>query len=139
MGRNLTDIMWTTMAVPVLLSDRVPDLLRSGGFTGWATYPVVPYLDDSATNNDFSGLAVTGSPIDSSRGQIVGKEYLAGTFPVLKGLYFDPQSWDGSDIFATSQKSGLIFVVAAVKKCLELAGVRNILLTPLNQHQRMRP
>jgi hypothetical protein len=141
MGRALKDIIWCTVAAPVLLSRRVSELFRSAGFTGWSTYPVILHLDDGTTTSDYSGLAVTGrcGPIDSSRSQIVGKQYPAGIFPILKGLYFDPQSWDGSDFFMTSEKTGFIFVVDEVKKCLDDARIRNIHLTPLDQTERMRP
>jgi hypothetical protein len=141
MGQKLTDALWTTLAAPVLFSRSVVNLLRSGGFTGWTTYPVILHLDDGTTTIDYSGLAVTGrcGPIESSKSQIVGKQYPAGIFPVLRGMYFDPQSWDGSDVFVTAKKAGFIFVTAAVKQSFEIARVRNVVFQPLDQVERMRP
>jgi hypothetical protein len=40
-------------------------------------------------------------------------------------LYFDPSTWDGSDVFV-SDKTGFTFVNASVKGALEAASISNL-------------
>src|SRR4029077_19919126 len=48
-----------------------------------------------------AGLMVTGrcDPVDLSRSEVVVREYPGGWFPKLRGHFFPPESWDGSDLF----------------------------------------
>lgn len=58
---------WRTSSVPGRggiglgpASDRVIDLLRDEGFTGWDTFPVEVYLKDGSRLLGYQGLIVTG-------------------------------------------------------------------------------
>ncbi|MBN1206565.1 MAG: hypothetical protein JXB05_16885 [Myxococcaceae bacterium] len=66
----------------------------------------------------------------------VPRIYPGGIFPVWKGLFFDPASWDGSDFFMPAQRFGFVFVVEEVKKTFERAKIRNVKFTPLDQFER---
>jgi hypothetical protein len=39
-GHQILDVLWTTAMWPILLHDRVLDLLKSAQLSGWETYPV---------------------------------------------------------------------------------------------------
>jgi hypothetical protein len=86
----------------------------------------------------YGGLAVTGrcGNLDDSMSVQVPRIYPGGIFPVLKGLLFDPASWDGSDFFMPAQRFSFVFVVEAVKKAFERAKIRNVKFTPLDQFER---
>jgi hypothetical protein len=127
------DVVWTTSANSVLLSDRAVDLLRAGRFTGWSTYPV--HLKGRAREKlpPYHGLAVHGrcGPLDPSRRVQVLKQYPGGIFPEWRGLYFDGTSWDGSSFFMPEGRVGWIFVLSEVKVAFSAAHIKNVLFTPL--------
>jgi hypothetical protein len=129
------DVIWTTHAIPIIISDSVVNLLRTHGFTGWSLYPVAVRNKQGKTVPGYSGLAVTGrcGDIDFSMSVKIPRIRPAGIFPVLKGLLFDPASWDGSDFFMPARRSGHVFVVEKVKKAFEKAKIRNVSFEPLDQ------
>jgi hypothetical protein len=131
------DVIWTTMAVVVIVSDTVVQLLRSHGFTGWSLYDVSVRDKQGQLIPGYSGLAITGrcGKIDYTRTVVVPRVYPAGIFPIGKGLLFDPESWDGSDLFMPADKVGYKFMVDRVKKALERAKIRNVSFTPLDQFE----
>lgn len=131
------DVIWTTYAVPVIVSESVVQLLRSHGFTGWSLYDVSVRDKQGQLSPGYSGLAITGrcGKIDYTRTIVVSRVYPAGIFPIGKGLLFDPESWDGSDLFTPIGNVGFIFMVDEVKKTLERAKIRNVSFTPLDQFE----
>jgi hypothetical protein len=132
------DVVWTTLAVPVIISARVVTLLQDNNFTGWSTYPVVVYDQTGSTVNGYFGLSVHGrcGEIDNARSQQVEQECPGGNFPVNRGLFFDPEPWDGSDVFCPAGCSGWVFVTANVKKTLEAAKIDNISLEVTSELER---
>jgi len=132
------DIVWTRMGTPMLMRDRVVELLEREGFTGWGSYPVSIAGKQGNAISEYHGLAVSGrcGAIDDSRSVKLDRIFPGGVFPVLAGLYFDPGTWDGSDLFATQGGSNHIFVVEAVKRALERAKVKNVTFTPVHMYQR---
>jgi hypothetical protein len=131
-------VIWTTMAVPIIVADSVVQLLRSHGFTGWSLYDVTVRDKQDQLSPGYSGLSVTGrcGNIDWASGIEVPRIFPAGIFPVWKGLFFDPESWDGSDFFMPAERVGYVFVVEAVKKAFERAKIRNVEFKPLDQFER---
>jgi hypothetical protein len=131
------DVIWTTMAVVVIISDKVVQMLRSHGFTGWSLYDVSVRDKQGQLIPGYSGLAITGrcGKIDYTRTVVVPRVYPAGIFPIGKGLLFDPESWDGSDLFTPIGRVGFIFVVDEVKKAFERAKIRNVSFTPLDEYE----
>jgi hypothetical protein len=127
-GDEPWEVIWAHQVGPVAVADAVLDVLRAGGATGWSTYPVIVFDRKGGILSGYSGLAVTGrcGPIDYGRSHLVGADTL---LPDYVGLYFDPDSWDGSDLFFTDR--GRPFCTASVKEALERAGVRNLAFTPL--------
>jgi hypothetical protein len=110
--REPTDVVRTTLALPVLLGERVVDLLRSSGFTGWRLVPVELRHKAGDVLSTYHYLCVHGrcGAIDDSRSERMEKRFPGGVFPVLKGLYFDPATWDGSDIFIADRRRRVVRV-----------------------------
>lgn len=133
------DIVWTTVALPVLLSERAVDLLRKEHVTGWDLIPCTLY-GKQGESWPYAFLTVHGrcGPIDDLKSTRIDKTYPAGVFPAWKGLYFDPRSWDGSDVFMPAGDVGWIFVTERLKSVLEKAKVGNVLCTPLDQVERVQ-
>lgn len=127
------DVIWTTAANAIIVSSRTVDLLLDHRFTGWCTYPVRVSGKFDEVITGYYGLSVVGrcGPIDYSRSEVVLREYPAGWFPHLRGKFFDPESWDGSDFFMEAPDSkgkitGSKFVTETVKRVLTRAKVRNL-------------
>jgi hypothetical protein len=140
MGRaKPVEVIRTTMATPVIISDSVVQLLRSHGFTGWSVYDVQVQGKQGQPIPGYNGLAFTGrcGNIDDTRSVQVPRIFPAGTSLVWKGLLFDPESWDGSDFFMPSAFVGWKFVVEEVKTAFEKAKIRNVEFRPLDQFERL--
>ena len=134
------DVIRATTAAPVVISDRVVSLLRDGAFTGWETYPINLVGKNGSPIAGYHGLAVRGrcGAIDNSQSTKFDKTMPGGAFTWWRGLYFDPESWDGSDLFMPAGNVGWIFVVAAVKRAFDKAKVKNVAFTPLTLVERMK-
>jgi hypothetical protein len=132
------EVIWATHAVPIIIADSVVQLLRTRGFTGWSLYPVSVQNKQKEPVPAYSGLAVTGrcGDLEHSMSAEVPRIFPGGIFPVWKGLFFDPASWDGSDFFMPTQRFGFVFVVEEVKRAFERAKIRNVTFTPLDQFER---
>ena len=129
-GSRPCDLVSTSEFRPLLFSERFFDVLETHGFTGWSKIPVEVYGKGKVHLPGYSGLAVTGrcGPIDNSRSvpRVCPPPVPAGrTAKMYCGLYFDPASWDGSDIFMP--KGWLMIVVTdPVRRALEQANLTNI-------------
>src|SRR5690606_13958786 len=71
---------------------------------GWTTWPAEVYGRRGERLEGYGGLARTGrgGPLDRSLGQRLWREPRAPggpRFEVLRGYFFDPTPWDGSDKF----------------------------------------
>jgi len=140
MGRaKPLDVVWTTLALPVLLSQRVVDLLRMEQVTGWDCIPCTLY-GKSNQSWPYAILSVRGrcGPIDVQKSTRIDKAYPAGVFPAWRGLYFDPLSWDGSDLFMPEGDVGWIIVTQRVKDLMEMAKISNVMFTPLDRVERVQ-
>jgi hypothetical protein len=141
MGAKLPgDVIWTGFEAPLLISDRVAELLEKLGARGWSTYKIQLLGKRGESINGYSGLSVHGrcGPIDNSKSVETSRQYPVGVFPVWKGLYFDPETWDGSHVFMPAGRAGWIFVVDEVKHALEKAKVKNISFKRLDEIERSR-
>jgi hypothetical protein len=137
MGRSEpVEVIWTTFAVPIIVSDSVVQILRSNSFTGWSLYDVQVQGKQGQSIPGYSGLSFPGrcGPIDFSMSVKLPRIRRPGVMrPVHIGMLFDPASWDGSDTFMPAGKDGWIFVVEEVKQAFEKAKVRNITFKRLDQ------
>ena len=137
-SKKPSDLIGTTMATPLLVSDRVVTLLRDEGFTGWRTYAVDLVGHDGAPIPGYHGLAIHGrcGPIDDSKSVQVPQQFPGGVFPVWIGMYFDPDTWDGSDLFMSEDGKGSKFVIENVKRAFHKAKIRNVQFEPLEEVER---
>jgi hypothetical protein len=129
MGRKKpSDFIWTTLSVPRLVSERVVTILRDAGLTGWRTYDLELVGHDGAPIPGYYGFAVHGrcGPIDNSKSVEMPTVYPGGIFPAWHGLYFEPDTWDGSDFFMSKDGFGAMFVVEDVRRVFRKAKIRNV-------------
>ena len=63
----------------------------------------------------------------------VQREYPGGKFPVLKGLFFTADTWDGSDWFMPTSCTGCMFATTAVKKVFDDFAVTNVRFKRLDE------
>jgi hypothetical protein len=136
-GAQPVEVIWTTSVAPIIVADSVVQLLRSHGFTGWSLYDVTVHGKQGEPIPGYHGLAITGrcGEIDWSKGIEEPRVRPAGIFPVWRGLFFDPASWDGSDFFVPTN-GNYVCVVEAVKKAVKKAKVRNVVFKALDQFER---
>ena len=128
-GTRPRDVIWTTIDHPVIIvSQRVIDLLKRERLTGWSTYPVTVYGRSEDIIEGYLGLSVTGrcGKIENAQSLLVQRHTVCCTYSVYKGLYFDPETWDGSDCFMTPGREDWIFITDAVKKAFGREKIRNI-------------
>jgi hypothetical protein len=132
-GGEPSDIIWTTSAAPVVLHRKVIELLSSAGFSGWHTYPVEVRNKAGVLVSDYEGLAIVGrcDSMDLDRSEIILEQMPGGWIPRFKGRYFDPASWDGTDMFmerpdSLGRMSGTRFATERVVKALKRARIRNL-------------
>lgn len=134
------DIVWTTLAMPLLLSQRAVGVLREGEFSGWDVVGVDLHGRAGEQLPTYHYLCVRGrcGPIENFRSERIEKIYPGGVFPMWKGLYFDPVTWDGSDVFMPAGNVGWIFVVERVKRAFEKAKIKNVIFTRLEEVERLK-
>lgn len=153
-GKNAYDFVSTSSVAMRLISNRVEEIFRVHGFTGWKTFPVRVFGPRRVELEGYHGLAVTGrcGPVDPRRGEYrpwspsfsqEGTETespsanadrpIAG-FAVHVGAYFDEASWDGSDLFLPEGRYS-IFTTHQVRNALVAAGITNIEMIPLSKYE----
>ena len=141
-GGKPRDVIGTTEML-CLVSERVIKVLRENEFTGWTTYPVEIHGKGGSLVEGYHGFAVTGrcGPIDWCRGKKVRRPpRVPGGKPcnVWIGMYFDPDSWDGSDVFVPKDTLYTI-VTEEVKSAVEGIKPTNVEFEPLTQFERSWP
>ena len=132
-GAKPRDVVWTTWATPMLISERVVQILRDHQFTGWDVFPIQLLDKAGEPLPTYYFLQVHGrsGPRDPSKSEPFEEEMPGRWVPRLRGLYFDPDTWDGSDIFLP-EKTAFIVVTEPVKRALARAKVKNVLLKRLD-------
>jgi hypothetical protein len=134
--------MWSRGEIPLdhittelgrvhLISDRIIDCFTQNGFRGWSTFPVIIRGKDGGDVSGYRGLIVTGrcGPIDNSMSIHTAMPPRVPGRPerqAFVGLYFDPATWDGSQIFTPN--GGHHFVTEEVKDALEAVAATNFRL-----------
>ncbi|MCK4543254.1 MAG: hypothetical protein KAU17_13555 [Spirochaetales bacterium] len=127
-GKRFKDLVPTGHALLYLISQKVVEVLESNKISGWRTFPADIYDNKNKLITGYYGFVIVGrcGIIDKSQSEIIVKtrntpkglrksEY-------LKGYFFDPNTWDGSDIFSPIG-TGHIFLLEKVKKLIEKSGL----------------
>jgi hypothetical protein len=134
-GNRLLDLIGTTWAVLQIVSDRVIDVLQRSDFGGWSTYPVEISREELKISG-YQGLSVVGRCGSISHEDVMLEPAVPEGESVegWRGIYFDPDSWDGSDLFSPEGTASFI-VTADVKRALEAIGATNFNFTRLTEFE----
>jgi hypothetical protein len=117
LGSRPYDLLPSTDVKLVLISARAQEALLP--FSGWTTYPVRVWNRSGMALNGYAGLSITGrcGPLLSARPSPY--EY--------SSLYYDPGTWDGSDLFAPEGTS-FVFAVPSVANAMRAYRLTNVRL-----------
>lgn len=99
---NPKDIIWTTNAFPLIVSERVIGILNQNKITGWEQYDVRIYnKQKELIKEKFVGIIIIGRCgfIDYSRGYLITKKVGITDSEHIKAPKFNKDFWDGSDLF----------------------------------------
>lgn len=140
MGSSLCDWMGTGWPAFSLVSQRFVTALREGSFTGWKSYAAEVHRKNGKLIEGYEVLIVTGrcGPLDHSKEKKVRKPPpvpQGQAYDAWIGMYFDPESWDGSDLF-TPEGTTVTVVTEPVKSALERVGITNVHFKPLTEFER---
>ncbi|MDP5276147.1 imm11 family protein [Chengkuizengella axinellae] len=124
-GSRKKDIINGGLSV-YLISNEFIKVLEENQFIGWDTFPMEAYDKEGKTIEGYYGLFITGQcgKIDTSLSKIENRPSPIGRMrPVYVGYCFDPDSWDGSDIFTAEGYNGII-ISKKVKEALEKSDLK---------------
>ena len=136
-GRILKDFVWTGAIAP-LVSERVVSLLTKEAVSGWSTFPVKLFDRNGREVLGYVGLAVTGRcrwiGFDRREESLIYRPNRSGgQTRYFKGLKFDEQSWDGSDLFMDAEaRTGWVLTTERVYKSFTAGKITNVEFTPLD-------
>ena len=125
-----------------LASPKLVTLLSGAGFSGWQAIPVDVHVKGRPTVTDYSFLHVygrCGMALDD-RKRIETYTRYEGDKGWLepRGYYFDPATWDGSDVFSPFPKM-FLFVTQSVARLLKRSKLYRVELEPLSEFWFPRP
>jgi hypothetical protein len=138
-GWSFTDVLNATSGQLMLLSARVCEAMMP--FSGWRPLPAVVVGTDGSERRGYVVLCVEGrsGPIDdalSERVTLPPPVPGAPGGPGLRGLYFEPGTWDGSDVFAP-EGTTLTFMTQDVGRAIERLEPTNALIEQLSEIEQM--
>ena len=126
-GSRWPDLIATDAIVLYLVSARFRKVLRDAGISGWHSRRVEVA---DVVSRDYELLVVTGrcGAIDDGCSVQSPRQNRSGVaYTVWTGLFFDPATWDGSDVFSPAD-SGLIFMTQRACDAIRRAKLRNVRL-----------
>jgi hypothetical protein len=129
-GKKAYDLIGSGYAGLDIFSNRILKTLTEHKISGWKSYPCEIRDRDNNIIEGYSIFSVTGrcGEIDYSKSKkIMIQPFSPQGKPVegIRGLYFDPNSWDGMDIF-TPNNTKLTFITEKVKNLFEKNRFTNI-------------
>jgi hypothetical protein len=139
-GRFLADVIPTHSLLGPLVSDKFIDVLQHKKCTGWDCYPVTILSKKNELIRNYYGIQVLGraGPIRDELSEYRYCEYMKSTegggMPLV-GLFFDPETWNETDIFKP-ENSVSIFITHNVKEALENAKIKGLCLETLSEAPR---
>ncbi len=139
MGSNIfPDVIYTTSASIIIISNRIVASFKNSEVTGWRTYEINLFDKKGSEVSGYSGLVVTGrcDTTDLSKSSVVLFQYPAMLVPRFKGTFFPPESWDGSDLFMSRKDekdntTSTVYVTKKVKEIFEDLKVENVIFEKL--------
>ena len=123
-GRKFTDFLDNGLGL-LIASQRAVDVFSNEKLTGWRTYPIALFdKNDRLLKEKYYIIGITGraGPLDKEKSVKDWFTEKDGTqrWLRLKGLLFDPKTWDGSDFFVL-QDYGAVLVNGKVLDVLKQA------------------
>lgn len=136
LGSKTFDFLNSGYAGLNLVSKKTIQIFESNAISGWRSLPV---RVKGYEGFDYYILTITGrcSAIDYGKSEpFIKAPFTPAGSPLeaKRGLYFDLNSWDGSDVF-TPEKSMFTFVTEEVKKLLIKNKVTNITFENITQFE----
>jgi hypothetical protein len=141
-GTIWRDFLWTS-ALILVVHERVCDVWRSNDFTGWATYMVHVFDRHGDQVEGYVGVSVKGrsGPMDVSGSNVRWQTYSNGGRYVseMKGLIFNPGTWDGSDFFMLEENAGTgiypgdILIIKRVVEAMKKAKLTGFEAIPISR------
>jgi hypothetical protein len=136
-GKRAYDFVLTTFGMLPLISQRVVDALSERGVSGWRVFPVEVEDGKGQPVEGLHGLSITGisgAPVEGWSEVVTVPAPTPQGRPAqkLKGLFFDPEGWDGSDLFVPE---GSAYVIGSdrVADALRDIDATNVELTPVTE------
>ena len=122
-GGGPGDLIVADDAVSRLVSARLRAALTEAGCTGWSSYPVILEGPNGVVRDEYTGLTVTGrcGRLDASFAERITED----GWPLVRGITFDPESWDGSDVF-TPPETAFVLLSERAQAALDGAGLANV-------------
>lgn len=114
-------IVWSDWPGVEWFHESVIQEMNRTGLKGFSSYPVSLIGKNGGSTSGYRGLVVSGrcGAIQSSRSRRAksdsGKEF---SYKV-KGLFFQEESWDRSDVFMCDDQTAHVFFSKRAKTCLE--------------------
>jgi len=139
-GSRAYDVLGSTILL-YLVSQRFCTALRAAGVTGWDSLPVDTGPFEAITGYEVLRVLGRCGPVDNSKSERVilpSPVPKGAAMPGWRGLYFDPSSWDGSDIFGP-RATGQIFVTKKAAGVIRRMKQSNVRLEPLASVERLVP
>jgi hypothetical protein len=140
-GSKLRDVLPTGYGYLLLFSARIISLLSKNNITGWKTFPVEVFSKERKHIEGYYGFTVSGrcGPKNNSKSKkiMMPPRVPSGpSYETLQGIFFDPLTWDGNDIFII-EDTAIIVVLEKVKILLESNDITNIKFIPLIEYENM--
>jgi hypothetical protein len=139
-GKVLYDWIFTGLVANQLISKRVSDALVEANVTGWDAEPMV-LMDGRKEVPNYALLVIVGrsGPLDHSKCPIEVEIFPATGRQVhmQHGLFFDPESWDGSNLFVPDGSSFLI-ADAQAKSLIESLGIPTVTFRDIADFRHLR-
>jgi len=134
--RSWLDLVATDAVVLYVISRRFREALRDAGISGWHTRKVEVNGD---VGREHELLVITGrcGAVDDQLSERASRKNKGGVpYTVWTGLFFDPATWDGSDVFCPAD-SGLIFMTRRAVTAVKEAKLKNVRLDDGNNFERL--
>jgi len=139
-----SNLFWNMVTDPFCVSQTLLELIRNANISGWTGISTTVLTKSGSKSIDnYFAITVNGraNSIDYLQTDIIFEQLPGGQFPSFKGLFFDPESWDGSDIFmarpnnnSKSKYTAFIYVTKKFVDTLKKNKVSNIRFINFNDY-----
>lgn len=113
--------VWSAWPGVIWFHESVVEKMVGLNLRGFSSYPVSLVGKDGSEISGYRGLVILGrcGPIQPERSLSMQADSKEGGTSEVKGLFFEEESWDRSDIFMCESYTAHVFFSERAKKCLE--------------------